>query len=313
MNGAPLAAALSAEQAFAAKRNAKEQLGLINFNHITTVALPLTTSESAIHNALIKTPKVDTGTYIYDAVAKAEEMLKDAGISSGSIVVLSDGAEHRRHARPRWCGEGGTSGPYPDLHDRPDRPDVQARDAQGTRGSRRRRVRRSECKGPRTALRPAEPADLERVPAAVHVTLEREHPRACEGERERSRHRDHELQDTAAHRFDNGACAILPADRRPHLQLDDHDDPARAAVCRCSRVSRDRPSTAEAQHAPGADGRVRVDPRPAARQGRSEPSQQPRTILRQRTGGLGSRRRSRSPRSRSSRSGSSREPSPQRA
>jgi tight adherence protein B len=92
MFGAPLAAALSAEQAFAARRNAKEQLGLINFNRTTTVVLPLTNSASAIHSALIKTPKVDTGTYIYDAVAKAEAMLKDANISSGSIVVLSDGA-----------------------------------------------------------------------------------------------------------------------------------------------------------------------------------------------------------------------------
>jgi tight adherence protein B len=92
MNGAPLAAALAAEQAFAARRNAKEQLGAINFNHTPTVVLPLTDSASRIHDALIKTPKVATGTYIYDAVAKAEAMLQDANISSGSIIVLSDGA-----------------------------------------------------------------------------------------------------------------------------------------------------------------------------------------------------------------------------
>jgi len=92
MNGAPLAAALAAERAFAARKNAKEQLGAINFNHTTTVVLPLTDSASKIHDALIKTPKVDTGTFIYDAVAKAEAMLQDANISSGSIVVLSDGA-----------------------------------------------------------------------------------------------------------------------------------------------------------------------------------------------------------------------------
>ena len=64
MNGAPLAAALAAEQAFAAQRNANEQLGAIDFNHTTTVVLPLTDSASKIHDALIKTPKVDTGTYI---------------------------------------------------------------------------------------------------------------------------------------------------------------------------------------------------------------------------------------------------------
>ncbi|MGZ4403081.1 MAG: VWA domain-containing protein [Gaiellaceae bacterium] len=92
MYGAPLAAALAAEKAFAAQRNEKEQLGLIDFNHKTTVVLPLTDSASRIHDALIKTPKVDTGTFIYDAVAQAEAMLRDANISSGSIVVLSDGA-----------------------------------------------------------------------------------------------------------------------------------------------------------------------------------------------------------------------------
>jgi tight adherence protein B len=92
MNGAPLAAALAAEQAFAAQRNAKEQLGVIAFNHKPTVVLPLTDSATAIHDALIKTPKVDTGTHIYDAVAKAEAMLRNANISSGSIIVLSDGA-----------------------------------------------------------------------------------------------------------------------------------------------------------------------------------------------------------------------------
>jgi tight adherence protein B len=92
MHGGPLAAALAAEQAFAAQKNPKEQLGLIEFNHTTKVVLPLTASDSAIHDALIRTPKVATGTFIYDAVARAEAMLEEANISSGSIVVLSDGA-----------------------------------------------------------------------------------------------------------------------------------------------------------------------------------------------------------------------------
>jgi tight adherence protein B len=95
MTGAPLAAALNAERAFAAQRNAKdakEQLGAIDFNHKTAVVLPLTTSASTIHTALINTPTVSGGTDIYDAVARAESMLKNANVSAGSIVVLSDGA-----------------------------------------------------------------------------------------------------------------------------------------------------------------------------------------------------------------------------
>ena len=57
MNGAPLAAALAAEQAFAAQRNAKEQLGLIDFNHTTKVVLPLTNSASAISQRADQDPQ----------------------------------------------------------------------------------------------------------------------------------------------------------------------------------------------------------------------------------------------------------------
>jgi tight adherence protein B len=93
MTGKPLAAALTAAQAFAAQRNPNEQLGVIDFNRKTTVVLKLTDSATGIAAALAKTPKIATGTHIYDAVATAESMLRSAGISSGSIVVLSDGAD----------------------------------------------------------------------------------------------------------------------------------------------------------------------------------------------------------------------------
>jgi tight adherence protein B len=93
MTGKPIAAAIKAEQAFAAQRNPNEELGVIEFNRETTVALPLTTSATKIAAALAKPPLITTGTHIYDAVAQAEAMLRSAGISSGSIVVLSDGAD----------------------------------------------------------------------------------------------------------------------------------------------------------------------------------------------------------------------------
>jgi tight adherence protein B len=93
MNGKPLAAAVAAEQAFAARRNPNEQLGAINFNRTSQVVLPLTTKDSAISTALSSTPKVTRGTRIYDAVAQAESMLTAAKVNSGSIVLLSDGAD----------------------------------------------------------------------------------------------------------------------------------------------------------------------------------------------------------------------------
>jgi tight adherence protein B len=93
MAGKPLAGALAAEQAFVAQRNKNEQLGAIDFNTKSTTVLPLTTSQAKINAALAKQPNISGGTHIFDAVHQAESMLKVAHISSGSIVVLSDGAD----------------------------------------------------------------------------------------------------------------------------------------------------------------------------------------------------------------------------
>jgi tight adherence protein B len=93
MNGKPIQSAVAAEQAFSAQRNSNEQLGAIDFDHTTTVVLPLTTSATKIAGALSSVPNVAVGTHIFDAVAQAEAMLKAAHIGSGSVVVLSDGAD----------------------------------------------------------------------------------------------------------------------------------------------------------------------------------------------------------------------------
>jgi tight adherence protein B len=93
MYGDPLQAAITAEQAFASHRNGNEELGAINFNHSAKRVLRLTSSATEISSKLSTVPKVDVGTHIYDAVANAEAMLTQAKIGSGSIVVLSDGAD----------------------------------------------------------------------------------------------------------------------------------------------------------------------------------------------------------------------------
>jgi tight adherence protein B len=93
MSGKPIQAAINAERAFAALRNPNEQLGMIDFNRSTTKVLSLTTSPAKIDAALAKPPKIAVGTHLYDAVAEAEQMLTDANIGSGSIVLLSDGAD----------------------------------------------------------------------------------------------------------------------------------------------------------------------------------------------------------------------------
>ena len=93
MLGKPVAAAVKAEQAFADQRNPNAKLGLIEFNRDTKQTLGLTTKSDDISAALAKPPQIKTGTHLYDAVAAAEQMLTNAHIGAGSIVVLSDGAD----------------------------------------------------------------------------------------------------------------------------------------------------------------------------------------------------------------------------
>jgi tight adherence protein B len=93
MAGKPIAGAMAAAKAFANRRNAHQQLALVTFNSNTTVGLPFTTDNAKIQAALSQVPQVAYGTHIYDAVSTAEALLTQAHIQSGSILVLSDGAD----------------------------------------------------------------------------------------------------------------------------------------------------------------------------------------------------------------------------
>jgi tight adherence protein B len=96
MAGEPLTAALAAAQAFVDQANPNEQIGVIAFNHNSNTVQRLTTDQGKVKAALAafaQTPQVGGGTHIYDAVHQAESMLKRGHIHSGSIVVLSDGAD----------------------------------------------------------------------------------------------------------------------------------------------------------------------------------------------------------------------------
>jgi tight adherence protein B len=93
MRGGPIRDALDAAQAFARKRNAQQRLAIVTFNQSTTVALPLTTDGGAIRSVLATPPKLANGTHIYDAVAQAIVLLKQAHIRAGSVLLLSDGSD----------------------------------------------------------------------------------------------------------------------------------------------------------------------------------------------------------------------------
>ena len=95
MEGTPERAAFAAARAFAAQRKGKEQLAVVTYNVEPTAVLPFTTEQAAIDQALSKQPPFLFGTHIYDAVTHSLKLLRQADISAGTIVVLSDGQEHR--------------------------------------------------------------------------------------------------------------------------------------------------------------------------------------------------------------------------
>jgi tight adherence protein B len=95
MEGKPEKAAFSAARAFAAQRKGQEQLGVVTYNVAPTVALPITTDQAKIDAALAKQPAFLFGTHIYDAVSHSLKLLRDAQIKAGTVILLSDGQEHR--------------------------------------------------------------------------------------------------------------------------------------------------------------------------------------------------------------------------
>lgn len=94
MEGKPEKAAFSAARAFAAQREGQEQLAVVTYNVAPTVALPFTTDQAKIDEALAKQPVFQFGTHIYDAVTHSLRLLQDAQIKAGTVILLSDGQEH---------------------------------------------------------------------------------------------------------------------------------------------------------------------------------------------------------------------------
>lgn len=100
MQGQPIKSAMAAARAFAAHRNPNQQLAVLTFNGGVQVVQPLTTSSGAIRSALSRIPKLSYGTHIYDALEQGAKLLADAHVETGSIVLLSDGADVGSVARP---------------------------------------------------------------------------------------------------------------------------------------------------------------------------------------------------------------------
>jgi len=93
MTGDPIAQATAAARTLADHRNADQSIGIVIFNHRSITVLRPTTDQAKIDAALASPPELARGTRIYDAVGAGIDLLEQSGISGGSLVVLSDGAD----------------------------------------------------------------------------------------------------------------------------------------------------------------------------------------------------------------------------
>lgn len=93
MTGGPAAAALAAGRTFLAHRSATEEIGVVAFNGEISVLSGLTKDGGALRRTLETQPPLSYGTRIHDAITRSLALLRDAKLSSGSIVLLSDGAD----------------------------------------------------------------------------------------------------------------------------------------------------------------------------------------------------------------------------
>jgi tight adherence protein B len=93
MRGEAIDNAMAAARAFASRRLPGQSLGIVYFSRDARVALKPTTDGASIDRTLAAPPTLSKGTRIYDAVSTGVKLLEDAGISAGSVVLLSDGAD----------------------------------------------------------------------------------------------------------------------------------------------------------------------------------------------------------------------------
>jgi tight adherence protein B len=93
MTGAPAAAALEAARAFVSHRAEAQEVGIVSFNTKISVLRTPTRAGAALRRSLATPPRIAYGTHINDALMQSLALLRQARLSTGSIVLLSDGQE----------------------------------------------------------------------------------------------------------------------------------------------------------------------------------------------------------------------------
>ena len=93
MRGQPLDQAFAAAREFARERNEQQKLSVVTFNSQADVTMPLTTDPFVIQESLARPPETRPETHLYDAGLKAIDVIREAELPGGFVVVLSDGAD----------------------------------------------------------------------------------------------------------------------------------------------------------------------------------------------------------------------------
>lgn len=90
-----IGSAMAAARSFAAQRPPAHRLGVMFFSGGARIALAPTTDAARIDAVLSGRPQLTEGTRMYDAIGAGFSALEQAGISAGSVVLLSDGCRLR--------------------------------------------------------------------------------------------------------------------------------------------------------------------------------------------------------------------------
>lgn len=91
MAGKPYANAITAAHAFISQRSKNEGVGVVTFNRAIRVLQPVTTSTRALNRSLAHPAHVAYGTHVFDAIDTSLALLRQAKVSTGAIVLLTDG------------------------------------------------------------------------------------------------------------------------------------------------------------------------------------------------------------------------------
>ena len=94
MRGAPLRGAFAAARGFSRTRNPQQPLALVSFGSSARVEMSFTTDQFKIRRTLARPSPASGGTHLYDAGLRGVELIGQAGLPGGFLVLMTDGTDH---------------------------------------------------------------------------------------------------------------------------------------------------------------------------------------------------------------------------